>query len=128
MRADLMMVGRSLSELGRGLRWTDLRAFISVLGVESNFWKRTSPEGAAKAAKQKEVLSIHNQLLTMIHDAVWDVAYAQAGSEERRPRLLDEVLSAVVGVEKEEVASSEVDREAGAREVAEMFRRQRAEQ
>ncbi len=116
-----MLVGRSLSELGRTLRWTDLRAFMGTLGVESHFWKKIAPEASAKAARKAEFLRVENQLLTMVHDAIWDVAYAGSGSEHRPPRLLSQLLESIDGP-AEGVSNPAMDRDDQAREVAARMR------
>lgn len=121
-----MMIGRSLSELGRTLRWTDLRAFMGTLGVESHFWRKIAPEATAKAARKADFLRVENQLLTMVHDAIWDVAYASSGSDHRPPRLLAHLLESIDGPSKVE-AGTAVDRDAKARDVAARMRSQRAE-
>lgn len=115
-----MRVGRSLSEVGRSLTWTDLRAFIATLGAESYFWKKVAPEAAAKQAQRAEIMQVSNQLLMTIHDTLWDIAHAQAGSEERTPRL----LSQLIGDTGSSGAGSSED-VAVAREVAASMRRER---
>lgn len=42
--------GRSLSELGRSMRWSDLRAFISFLPASSHFRREEEPEQARALA------------------------------------------------------------------------------
>ena len=122
-----MLVGRSLSELGRTLRWTDLRAFISTLGVESNFWRKLAPEETAKAARKAEILQMDNQLLTLIHDAIWDVAYARSGSKESVPRLLNELLAGIESPAGNDT-SDKPDRDSKARDVAAEMRSLRSKQ
>lgn len=119
-----MLVGRSLSELGTTLRWTDLRAFMASLGVESTFWRKIAPEATEKAARKAQILRVETQLLTMIYDAIWDVMYARVGSEHRPPRLLDQLLERLNGVDKPETSQA-ADRDAAARDVAARMRAQR---
>lgn len=121
MRVDLLNIGRSLSELGRSLRWTDLRAFLGSLGVESNFWAAVAPEVTARARRRAELMKIDNQLLMMVYDAVWDTAYASAGSDHRPQRLLQELLGRIEGGESMAVPEV-VDRDGQARSVAEKLR------
>lgn len=42
--------GRSLSELGRSMRWSDLRAFIGFLPASSHFRREEEPEQARALA------------------------------------------------------------------------------
>lgn len=122
-----MLVGRSLSELGRTLCWTDLRAFISTLGVESNFWRKLAPEETAKAARKAEILRMDNQLLTLIYDAIWDVAYARSGSKDSVPRLLNELLAGIESSAGKDTADR-TDRDSKARDVAADMRSLRSKQ
>lgn len=121
-----MAVGRSLSEVGRSLMWTDLRAFMGSLGSESNFWRKVAPEAAEKATRKKELMRVENQLLMSLHDALWDIAYAQAGSEDRLPRLLSTLLDSADGADSAGVAVG--DRDVAARDVAASMRRERGDQ
>ncbi|MDN6199375.1 hypothetical protein [Corynebacterium flavescens] len=121
-----MLVGRSLSELGHTLRWTDLRAFISTQSTASNFWRAIAPEEATEAQRRTELLKLPNQLLTMIHDAIWDVAYARAGADHRPPRLLADLLAGGESPSAEAAPASDVEREEKARTVAAQMRSQLA--
>lgn len=120
-----MAVGRSLSEVGRSLTWTDLRAFMASLGSESNFWRKVAPEAAEKASRKKELMRVDNQLLMSLHDALWDIAYAQAGSEDRLPRLLSTLIDGDSGGEGSAVR--ERVSEAESRDVAASMRRERGD-
>ena len=117
-----MAVGRSLSEVGYSLTWTDIRAFMSSLGSESNFWQRVAPEAAEKVSRKKEILRIDNQLLMALHDALWDIAYAQAGSDQKLPRM----LSTLLNTERPEDEATRVN-EAESRSIAESMRLERGD-
>ncbi|MCK2200178.1 hypothetical protein [Corynebacterium callunae] len=92
--------------------------------MESNFWAAVAPEVTARARQRAELMKIDNQLLMMIHDALWDIAYASAGSDRTSPRMLQELLARVDGeAPKAEVeAGTAVDRDGQARSVAEKLR------
>ena len=95
---------------------------MASLGAESNFWRKVAPEAAEKASRKKELMRVDNQLLMSLHDALWDIAYAQAGSKERLPRLLSTLVD---GVDSSSAESG--DRDSAARDVAASMRRERGD-
>ncbi|QJS16165.1 hypothetical protein HK412_07715 [Corynebacterium glutamicum] len=58
-----------------------------------------------------------------LHDALWDIAYAQAGSEDRLPRLLSTLIDGAGGGDSPRRVS-----EAESRDVAASMRRERGDQ
>lgn len=102
---------------------------MGTLGVESYFWKKIAPEATAKAARKADFLRVENQLLTMVHDAIWDVAYAGSGSEHRPPRLLIQLLESIDGPGEDNekpAVDPAADPDVRAREIAARIRSERA--
>lgn len=77
-----------MSELGRGLRWTDLRALILTLDPRSHFKRALDPRKATLA----EWSTPQVQLLASLWDQNLHLAYARAGQEAPQGSILDSVL------------------------------------
>lgn len=77
---DLLERGRSLSELGRTLRWSDVKAMLLHLPATSHSRRLLAPE-AARAAEWTTPLML---LLGQMYDA-WEIdALLRRGVEESR--------------------------------------------
>lgn len=63
-----MECGRSLSELGRSMTWSDLRAFILHLPLTSHFWCKEEPEKARQSAWVESLAAPHTIVLGQLYD------------------------------------------------------------
>lgn len=87
---DLLERGRSLSELGKTLRWTDIEALLLHLPSTSHVRRKIAPE----AARAAEWTTPTAQLLGAIYDHVERTELERRGVPEEH--LPDTVISRVL--------------------------------
>lgn len=119
---DLLERGRSLSELGRTLRWSDLKAMLIHLPDTAHVRRVLAPE----AARLAEWMTPTNILLGALYDA-WEVdALIRKGvPDEQLPTrgVLDRIINPdPKRVEAAPARSSVGEREKKAREAAARIR------
>lgn len=73
--------GRSLSELGRSMTWSDLRAFILHLPVTSHFWRKEEPERARQSAWVESLAAPHTIVLGQLYDLMETDLLLRAGQQ-----------------------------------------------
>ncbi|WP_257160408.1 hypothetical protein [Corynebacterium cystitidis] len=77
---DLLERGRSLGELGRSLRWTDMRAFLAHLPVDSHTAEAMDPEGIRDRRIIAELLTPRTQFVAAVHDSLESAVLGLAGA------------------------------------------------
>lgn len=65
---DLLERGRSLAELGKTMRWTDIRAFLLYAPPTSNYRRAVDPEEARREEYQLALMEPTNRLLGDVVD------------------------------------------------------------
>lgn len=80
--------GRSLSELGRSMTWSDLRAFIYYLPASSHFRRKEDPEEASKIAWIEGLATPQSTLLGELYDLLETHLLVSAGQQ----RHLDPIV------------------------------------
>lgn len=65
---DLFERGRSLAELGKSMRWTDLRAFLLHAPPTSYYRRQADPAAARREEYQLELMNPTNRLLGEVFD------------------------------------------------------------
>lgn len=108
--------GRSLSELGRSMTWSDLRAFILHLPVTSHFWRKEEPERARQSAWAESLAAPHTIVLGLLYDMVETDLLLRAGQQPSELGIVQRLAGRVQG---------EV-RQSGVREPGEKKRRRSA--
>lgn len=97
---DLLERGRSLSELGRDMRWTDLRAFLLYAPPTSYYRRQVDPSAARREEYQLSLMSPTNRLLGEVFDQVqW---LRQGGPDEHG--IIFRMLAAAYDVDPDELA------------------------
>lgn len=110
--------GRSLSELGYSLRWTDIRALIKTLPAGSHFRREINPQAALAA----EWSTPQVQLLGALYEQQIDHLFLQAGQEPpQRVSFINSRLmaaaDALVGDDVADVVQQPEKREASPDEI-----------
>ena len=108
--------GRSLSELGRSMTWSDLRAFILHLPVTSHFWRKEEPERARQSAWVESLAAPHTIVLCQLYDLLETDLLLRAGQQPSEVGIVQRLAGRVQG---------EV-RQSGVREPGEKKRRRSA--
>lgn len=103
---DLLERGRSLSELGRTLRWTDIEAMLLHLPATSHVSRALSPEAAREAARIEGWTSPTVSMLGLFFDA-WErnELLRRGVPAEKLPE--QGVISRILSPEEAEKKSSE---------------------
>lgn len=94
---DLLDRGRSLSELGRTLRWTDLNALLIHLPATSHVHRVLSPDRAQLEARLEEWTSPEVVLLGALIDAQEAEILARAGEKPPAQGVVARMLQKIAG-------------------------------
>ena len=76
---DLLERGRSLGELGRSLRWTDVRAFLMNAPADSHTAAALDPEGNRLSRLVHHWASPQGQVLGAVHDSLESTLRTMSG-------------------------------------------------
>lgn len=88
--------GRSLSELGRSMTWSDLRAFIRYLPADSHFRREEEPEETFKVAWLEQLATPQMAVLGEMFDLMQVDLLARAGQEPTVQKILSQLAARVI--------------------------------
>ena len=87
--------GRSLSELGRTMTWSDLRAFVEHLPMTSHFWRKEEPEQAKLIAWVEGLATPHVAVVGELYDLVERHVFPTVGAEPILQRMQQRALDSL---------------------------------
>lgn len=99
-----MQRGRSLSELGRTMRWSDLRAFIGFLPASSHFRREEEPEQARALSWIEGLSTPQAALLGEMVDLIEADMLLRAGQKPPEQTAIQRLAQRVTAGEKKPTA------------------------
>lgn len=95
-----------MGELGRTMRWSDLRAFVNHLPATSHFWRAEEPEEAARLAWVEGLATPQSLLLGELYDLVDWYIMARAGQQPNEP-IVQRMSQRVMGERSRETGGKD---------------------
>lgn len=89
--------GRSLSELGRSMTWSDLRAFITHLPPTAHYWRMEEPDRAMQSAWAEALSTPQTILLGQLFDLLETDILLRAGQQPSETGIITRLANRTRG-------------------------------